>query len=268
MGITARNPEEQTREQGSGEVLGEPPAYATGVVHLDSLGGDGASGASGGGDGGNGEVIHHRQRFERGHLVEWELCDEPGPWAIVRPGPPQRPCSIGRATPEEVAAVGVRLDGRVGPLPPLDDLPDPAMDLLEFVPDATARLRFELTGSPVGRILCDIRYQDGKRSMAEVVGQWPERTSPGEPAHDAPEMKVTMTFRNYLRMRSGELTALEAIADGGDVSDTRWTLLLLLHGLIQSEPYVAAYRAMPAMPAELGWWGEAAPFVPTDTRPT
>ncbi len=80
-------------------------------------------------------------------------------------------------------------------------------------------------------------------------------------------MSVGMTFANYLRMRTGERTALEAIADGGDVGDTRWTLLLLLHGLVQAEKYVSAYRALPVMPPELGWWGEAAPYVASDLVP-
>jgi hypothetical protein len=81
-------------------------------------------------------------------------------------------------------------------------------------------------------------------------------------------MRVTMAFRNYLRMRAGEMGALEAIAEGGDVGDTRWTMLLLLHGLLQEDAYVAAYRSLPVMPVELGWWGEAAPFVPSDARPS
>lgn len=254
MGITARNPEEQTRQQGSGEMAGEPPVHATGTVNLESVAEDGT-------------VVRHRQHFDEGRLVGWELCDEPAPWALVRPGGPELTCPTGRATPEEAAAVRVRLGDRLTPLPPLDDLVDPAFELLEPVPDATARLRFEAVGSPVGRILCDIRFQDGARPFACAVGDWSDRTGPGEPAHDAPEIKVAMSFRNYLRMRTGELTALEAIADGGDVSDTRWTLLLLLHGFIQSDAYVAAYRGLPVLPVELGWWGEAAPFVPADACP-
>lgn len=254
MGLVAKNPQEQTKEQGSGAVLGTPPAHATGVVHHDAVADDGT-------------VTHHAQQFEAGRLVEWTRSAEPGPWALVRPGAPTAPFPGGRATPAEAEAVKVRIGAELLALPPLDDLPDPAFDLLETVPDATARLRFELTGTPVGRILCDIRYEDGKRPMGIVVPEWTEATAVGEPAHDAPEMQVGMSFRNYLKMRTGELTALEAIADGGDVGNTRWTLLLLLHGLIQSRPYVAAYRALPVMPDELGWWGEAAPFVPADAAP-
>ena len=60
-----------------------------------------------------------------------------------------------------------------------------------------------------------------------------------------------MTWRNYLRMRTGELTALEAIEDGG-VVDARWTLLLMLHGLLQEPEYLAIYRDLPVIPDELG----------------
>jgi len=254
MGLVAKNPQEQTKEQGSGALLGAPPAYATGVVHHDAVADDGT-------------VTHHAQRFEAGQLVEWSVSGAPGPWALVRPGGPTERCPHGMATPAEVEAVKVRIGDDLLVLPPLDDLPAPAFDLLETVPDATARLRFELTGTPVGRILCDIRYRDGKRPMGIVVPEWPPTTGAGEPAHDAPEMQVRMSFRNYLKMRTGELTALEAIADGGDVGNTRWTLLLLLHGLIQSEPYVAAYRGLPVLPDALGWWGEAAPFVSADAAP-
>ena len=131
-----------------------------------------------------------------------------------------------------------------------------------MIPDATARLRFELTGSPVGIQYCEVRYQDGRRPLAEVVADWPEPAE-GEPAYGAPEMHVSMTWRNYLRMRSGRMGALEAIEEGGMV-DARWTLLLLLHGLLQSPVYEAAYRALPEVPDELGWWGEVAPLIQPD----
>ena len=74
-------------------------------------------------------------------------------------------------------------------------------------------------------------------------------------------MHIAMTWRNYLLMRAGELTALEAIEDGGIV-DARWTLLLLLHGLLQEPEYVSVYRSLPVIPAELSWWGEVAPWIP------
>lgn len=252
MGLLARNPQHDQREQGSGEALGGPPQYASGVVHHDSVSDDG--------------VVHHVQRFSEGQLVEWTISDTPGPWALVRPGTPTTPCPVGSATPEDVAGVKVRIGTDHYQLPPMDDFAHEAFEQLEYVPDATARLRFEVSGSPVGTILCDVRYLDGRRPMARVVPAWVD-TVEGEPAHGAPLIQVGVSFANYLRMRTGEKTALEAIADGGNVGDTRWTLLLLLHGIYQQQPYVDAYRSLPAMPAELGWWGEAAPFVESDLTP-
>lgn len=244
--LPGRVKDQAGREDGSGQLGRNLPPYATGTVHheavLDS-----------------GEVVHHHQVFERGMLVDWIEDDEPGPWALIRPGSPLQSCPSGIATPEEVAAVKHRLGDDVFDIPLLDDLPAPAFDSLAHVPDATARLRFEVFATPVGTQRCDVRYVDGSRT-AWLVEDWPELEE-GEPAAGAPEMAVTMSFRNYLAMRSGEATALEAIEDGGIV-DARWTLLLLLHGLIQSPEYVAAYRSLPVLPAELGWWGEVAPLIP------
>lgn len=237
---------ESVREDGSGQQDLHLPGYATGTVHHEAVLDDGTT-------------VHHHQTFERGVLVDWVEDDEPGPWALIRPGSPLRPCPSTVADPAEVGAVSLRLGDRVLPLPLLDDLPAPAFDALVRVPDATARLRFEVFGTPVGTQRCDVRYQDGART-GWLVSDWSD-PEPGEPAAGAPEMHVSMSFRNYLKMRSGQATALEAIEDGGTV-DARWTLLLLLHGMIQSPEYVAAYRGLPVLPDELGWWGEVAPHIP------
>ena len=253
MGFVAqyRNRSAQQQTAAQGEI--ELPEFATGVVHHDAVAPDGS-------------VVHHHQRFEAGRLVEWERDDAPGPWALVRPGDPLEPCPTDVATPEQVAAAGVRLGDELLPLPLLDDLPSPAFDSLPHVPDATARLRFEVTGTPVGTQRSEVRYVDGSRT-AWLVADW-EDPEPGSPAADAPDMGISLTFRNYLFLRSGRATALEAIADGGLV-DARWTMLLLLHGLVQQPEYVAANRSLPRLPDELGWWGLVAPFVgltgPLDT---
>jgi hypothetical protein len=245
VGFVARYKERTAQEQGSGQLQADPPPHATGTVFHDAVADDGS-------------VVHHHQVFEAGRLVEWEEDDGPGPWALVRQGDPLAPCPTGVATPDEVASARVRIGDELLVLPLLDDLPSPGFDRLVEIPHATARLRFEVVGSPVGVQRAEVRYQDGRRT-AWLVEDWVETTE-GEPAHQAPEMAVSMTFRNYLFMRSGRLTALEAIEDGG-VVDARWTLLLLLHGLIQSPEYVEAYRELPELPDELGWWGQAAPLI-------
>ncbi|HPU40243.1 MAG TPA: hypothetical protein PLS63_11780 [Microthrixaceae bacterium] len=238
--------QEAGREDGSGQLDLHLPDYATGTVHHEATLDDGT-------------VVHHHQVFDKGVLVDWTEDDEPGPWALLRNGSPLTTCPSGVATPEDVAAVRLRLGDEIRPIPLLDDLPAPAFDALAHIPDATARLRFEVFGTPVGTQLAEVRYVDGSRE-AWLVSGWEEPTEE-QPAFGAPEMAVSMSFRNYLKMRAGQATALEAIEDGGTV-DARWTLLLLLHGLIQSPAYVAAYRAMPVLPDELGWWGEVAPHIP------
>lgn len=248
MGIVANDTEDYARQQLAGEGVAPRPVYATGTVHHDALLADGT-------------VVHHRQRFDEGALVEWVRDEEPGPWALVRDGDPFQPFAPELPGLAEVRAARVRLGDRVVEMPPLDDLYSPRWDELPTVPDATAWLRYELTGTPVGPIACDIRYQDGKRPLAVVVDRWAPPAE-GEPAHGAPEMHIAMTFRNYLKMRAGELTALEAIEDGGTVG-ARWTLLLMLHGLLQEPEYVGIYRDLPELPDELGWWGEVAPWIPT-----
>lgn len=251
MGIVARGGQEYIRQQLAGEGVNPRPPYATGVVHHDAVMGDGT-------------VVHHRQVFDSGHLTEWTLADEPGPWALVRHGDPFQPFALELAGPDRAASVKIRV-GQPGAqealsLPPLDDMASDRWGELPEIPDATAWLRFELLGSPVGPLACDIRYVDGSRVLCELVDEWAEPVE-GEPAWGAPQMHIAMTWRNYLRMRSGELTALEAIEDGGIV-DARWTLLLMLHGLLQEREYAAVYRSLPRIPAELGWWGEVAPWVP------
>ena len=247
MGLVAKQPESSQRQQTGAQPENPRPEHATGTVHHDALLPDGT-------------VVHHHQTFDRGLLTGWERDEQPGPWALVRPGDPFLPFTEGPVSAEAAARVKVRIGDDLLDLPAVDDLAAPGWDQLPFVPDATARLRFELTDSPVGLQWLDTRYQDGRRT-ARLVTEWAP-TVEGEPAHDAPDMHVQMNWGNYLRMRSGDLTALEAIEDRGMV-DARWTLLLLLHGLVQQEEYMAIYRALPRMPTELMWWGEVAPWIPT-----
>jgi hypothetical protein len=169
------------------------------------------------------------------------------------------------ATPQRLAATRLRLGERTVPLPMDDELEDPGFAAVERVPDATLRLRYQLTTTPVGVQRADIRYQDSLRA-ARMVDDW-AAPEPGSPAAEAPELFVSMSFRNYLRMRTGELSSLEAIEDGGAV-DGRWTLMLLLHGLVQDPAYVATYRACAVVPPELGWWGEVAPWIGAEDGPS
>lgn len=222
-----------------------PPGYATGTVFHEAVQPDGS-------------VVHHRQEFDGGRLVDWHQDTEPGPWALIRRGDPLDPCPVDGATPDLVAATQVRLGETVVPLPILDDMDASGFTGVERVPDATMRLRYQVTSSPVGLQRADIRYQDSLRT-GWLVEDWDE-PEPESPAFDAPELFVSMSFRNYLRMRTGEITSLQAIEDGGMV-DGRWTLMLLLHGLVQDPAYVSTYRNLPAFPDELGWWGEVAPWI-------
>ena len=247
MGIVAKGGQESVRQQLGGQGAAPRPEHATGVVHHDAVAPDGS-------------VVHHHQRFESGLLVEWERDDEPAPWALVRAGGPFTPFATALAGRAQVESVQVRLGEHTVPLPPLDDMDSDRWDELPHIPDATARLRFELTGTPVGPLAMDIRYLDGKRPVSILVDDW-SAAEDEEPGFGASEMHIVMAWRNYLRMRTGEMTALEAIEEGGQV-DARWTLLLLLHGLLQEPEYMAIYRDLPVIPDELGWWGEVAPWIP------
>lgn len=246
MGLVAKGGQESTRQQAGGEMVAPRPDYATGVVHHDAVLDDGS-------------IVHHHQVFDKGRLVEWVRDDEPGPWALVRTGDPFRQCTRGVATVDQLDSASVRIGSETVVLPPVDEAGIARWDELPTIPDATARLRFELLHTPIGGIRMEIRYADGKRPVSDIVDDWAEPVE-GEPAYGAPEMHIAMTWRNYLKMRTGELTALEAIEDGGTV-DARWTLLLMLHGLLQEDEYIAIYRDLPALPDELGWWGEVAPWV-------
>jgi len=250
MAVVAKGGQQSVRQQAGGQMENPRPDYATGTVFHDTITPDGT-------------VVHHHQVFDRGLLSAWQLDDGPGPWALVRHGDPFDPFSLRLPGPAEAAGVTVRVGEEQLVLPPLDDGGSERWDELPTVPDATARLRFELTGTPVGPLALEIRYQDGKRPICDVVEDWQQPVE-GEPAFGAPEMHIVMTWRNYLRMRTGEVTALEGIEEGGQV-DARWTLLLLLHGLLQDPVYVDIYRNLPVIPTELGWWGEIAPYIPERT---
>ena len=169
MGFVAQFRNQVGKEQGSGDLAGESspvlPAYATGTVHHDAELADGT-------------VVHHHQVFEEGRLVEWERDDVPGPWALVRRGDPLEVCPRGVASPDDVAAAQVRLGQDLLTLPLLDDLPAPEFDTLAHVPDATARLRFEVFGTPVGVQRCEVRYQDGSRT-GWLVQDWEDETREG-----------------------------------------------------------------------------------------
>src|SRR5690606_242296 len=161
--------------------------------------------------------------------------------------------------PVAVNGAALRWGNEIRSLLLLDDLPVPAFESLARVPHATARLLFDVFATPFGTQRCDVHYHFLSRTTC-LLSDLKDSTDV-QPAFGAPEMHVSMSFRNYLKMRSGQVTALEAIEDGGSV-DARWTLLLLLHGMIQSPEYVAAYRGLPVLPDELGWWGEVAPHIP------
>ncbi|MGB6059827.1 MAG: hypothetical protein WBF71_16345 [Microthrixaceae bacterium] len=246
MGLVARGGQQSVRQQAGGQMANPRPAYATGTVHHEAVTDDGT-------------VVHHHQVFEQGQLMSWTFDDTPGPWALVRKGDPRAKFPSALPGPAEVAEAKIRIGDDLLDLPPLDDINSDRWDELPLIPDATARLRFELTGSPVGNLALDIRYQDGKRPMCEIIDEWDE-LSDGDLGYRAPEMHIVMTWRNYLRMRAGEATALEAIEEGGS-ADARWTLLLMLHGLLQETEYVDVYRSLPRIPSELGWWGEVAPYL-------
>ena len=247
MGIVAKGGQQTTRQQAGGQMENPRPEYATGTVYHEAVAADGTR-------------IYHHQVFDRGLLQSWTQDSAPGPWTLVRSGEPFDAFASELAGPDQVEAVQVRVGSDLFVLPPLDDTSSERWTELPVIPDATARLKFELTGSPVGPLALEVQYRNGSRDVCEVVNDWAD-LQPDAPAFGAPEMHVSMTWRNYLRMRSGEVTALEGIEEGGTV-DARWTLLLLLHGLLQEPAYVDIYRGLPQMPAELGWWGEVAPWVP------
>lgn len=219
--------------------------YATGVVHHDAIASDGS-------------VEHHRQTFEAGRLVDWERDVMRGPWALVRQvDAAEIPAADHIATTSEVGSTHVRIGDQIIPLPPVDDLESAEMRATPLVPDASLHIRLQLTSTPVGTMFAELASIDGRRSWGSVVDEWAtEETTSG-----LPTIEVTLTWRSYLRMRAGELNSLEAVEEGGNVGG-RWTVLLLLHGLVQSPPIAAVYRALPKIPDELSWWGEVAQWTP------
>jgi hypothetical protein len=144
---------------------------------------------------------------------------------------------------------------KMPPPPPWDDLLSTGWERCPWIPDANLRVRLTLTEPDPpgtgedGAHHLDIRWVEGRRVLARMVPMlpWPE-ILPGEPGSEfsfIPDIEVSLTFQNYLRLRSGVLSPLEAIEAGGDVSTVRWTVLLMLHGLLQDETYRELWGALP-----------------------
>ena len=221
--------------------------YATGTVHVES-------------DDDPGRVLH--LTFDEGRLVGRATDAAAGEWAVVRPGPVDAPFSGELVGAGELSRWSVRVGSERLALPPLDDVASDALADLHEVPDADLALRFRLVGSPAGMVLLELAYLGGRRVRAEVVDSFGEDVEP-VPFGSA-EATCDLTWRNYLRLRAGTLDPLEAGAEG--TVDGHWTHLLLLHGLLQQSDHVAAWSALPEVPAELAWFGEVAPWVPDGTE--
>jgi hypothetical protein len=218
--------------------------YATGTVHVES-------------DDDLGRVVH--LTFDEGRLVRRVVDDAAGEWAVVRPGPVDGEFSGEQVDSASLAQWSVRIGSERLVLPPLDDVASDALGDLREIPDADLALRFRLVGSPAGMVLLELAYVGGRRVRAEVVDFFGDDMEP-VPFGSA-EATCDITWRNYLRVRSGDLDPLEAGAEG--TVEGHWTHLLLLHGLLQQADHVAAWSSLPELPEELAWFGEVAPWSST-----
>lgn len=192
--------------------------------------------------------------FALGQLVDASWTDEPTPWAMQTPLISGEDMNI-PVHPDLWDQCRVRIGHTYLPLPPGDESVSGFVGMRE-VPRASACVRLELTNSPVGLVRYEVLLEQGRRVGEAVVDEW--SSDQCDTDHEAAvTLHVRMAYRNYVRARAGEISFLEAVLDGGSLEDSRWTHLLMLHGIVQDPAYVESARSLPAMPPDLLWWGEA-----------
>lgn len=253
--VTPQSNPDQERDAGGALGQVDPPelAVATGVVHLEWVEADGS-------------ITSHHQEFNKGRLVTWQADSSTAPWALQRPRTVDLVEPNGSTKIETLDQVMLRVGSDLHPIPPVEDVRDQRWHDMPTIPDATLRVRFEMLNSPIGTMMIDVRYVDGVRVECFYVNEWVPLEE-GDSTFGSPDIHIGIQWGNFMKLCAREMTALEAIEDGGSI-DARWTSLLLIHGLMQQPEFTDLYKTYVSVPEPLLWWGQVAGYVSPDLDPT
>ena len=120
--------------------------------------------------------------------------------------------------------------GGEGPAPPLDIVRTREAEALPVLPGATLTVQYELGAGPFGDVSSWMSFDDGR------IG------SMGFGRAEACDVELHLPFGNMVRVRTGAITILEALDDGGQVRGDLGPLMLLA-GLEESPELHAAELA-------------------------
>ncbi|MEJ7583087.1 MAG: hypothetical protein WKF43_03170 [Acidimicrobiales bacterium] len=186
------------------------------------------------------------QVVEDGRIVAWAAGDQDEPdlelrwqWADVR--------SLYRnelSGDDALAALRVVVPGGVEQAaPPLDIQDTPELDLLPTISDATLTIQYVFADGPFGPVSYWMSFDEG-RSSGMAIG-----------VADDPDVRVRITVQKMVKVRTGEITILEALEHGGRVEGDVGPLMLLA-GLEESPELHAAELACGPAGAVLARMGE------------
>lgn len=193
---------------------------------------------------------HHRwyQVVEDGQVVAWQDGEVDRPdlelrWSLADARAMYRQELSGT---EAIAAVRVIVPGvSEGPAPPLDILDTAELAMLPAVPGATLAVQFEFADGPFGDVSFWETFEDGLVTASEF-GRADE--------HD---VLIAISYQRMVGVRSGEMTILECLENGGKVEGALGPLMLMA-GLEESPEMRAAELACGPAGALLARVGEIA----------
>jgi hypothetical protein len=121
----------------------------------------------------------------------------------------------------------------------------PATGQFTRIPAATLSVGIHVIASPVGQLGILERWEDGALISSEVVGL-------GELESSGADVHVSCPLAQLGALRRGELTPLDALADGMGMGG-EWPQLMCFVELVQHPAYRAAWPSDPSLDAEAAW---------------
>lgn len=170
--------------------------------------------------------------IDDGRVARWDLGEIDDPTIVVRmpldaAAEACQPDADGTAVLAACTLIGS--DGTEGLPSPLDILDVPELDELPVLPGADVTIQFHLSDGPFGDVDYWWRFESG-RSVASELGT----------AHD-PDIVAWGPFDAIQRVRSGEMSLLEALSQGARVEAEEGPLMLYA-GLQESPEFQTAIR--------------------------